>query len=89
MDQIFPILASVRSLQQELIRLLQGALPQNQRCRLLQGYVENLSNIENTKTIKPVHDISNNVVCATSNASDQPAHTYSMIRGFASRLSIL
>ena len=39
--------------------------------------------------IKPVHEISNNVVCATSKASDQPAHTRSLIRAFASRLSIL
>ena len=39
--------------------------------------------------IEPVHDISNNVVCVTSKASDQPAHTRSLIRGFASRLSIL
>ena len=39
--------------------------------------------------IEPVHEISNNDVCATSNASDQPAHTRSLIRSFASRLSIL
>ena len=38
---------------------------------------------------EPVHDISNNVVCATSKASDQPAHMRSLIRAFASRLSIL
>ena len=38
---------------------------------------------------QPVHEISNNVVCATSKASDQPAHTRSLIRAFASRLSIL
>ena len=36
--------------------------------------------------IEPVHEISYNLVCATSKASDQPAH---MIRTFASRLSIL
>ena len=36
-----------------------------------------------------VHEISNDVVCATSKASDQPAHTRSLIRAFASRLSIL
>ena len=36
-----------------------------------------------------VHEISNNVVCATSKASDQPAHMRSLIRAFASRLSIL
>ena len=34
--------------------------------------------------IEPVHEISNNVVCATSKASDQPAHTRSLIRAFAS-----
>ena len=32
------------------------------------------------------HEISNNVLCATSKASDQPAHTLSLIRAFASRL---
>ena len=41
------------------------------------------------KVNEPVHEISNNVVCATSKASDQPAHTRSLIRAFASRLSIL
>ena len=38
---------------------------------------------------EPVHEISNKVVCATSKASDQPAHMRSLIRAFASRLSIL
>ena len=38
---------------------------------------------------EPWHEISNNVVCATSKASDQPAHTRSLIRAFASRLDIL
>ena len=41
------------------------------------------------KIYEPVHEISNNVVCATSKASDQPAHTRSLIRAFASRLSTL
>ena len=40
-------------------------------------------------SFEPVHEISNNVVCATSKASDQPAHTRSPIRAFASRLSIV
>ena len=35
------------------------------------------------------HKISNNTVCATSKSSDQPAHTPSLIRAFASRLNIL
>ena len=34
------------------------------------------------------HEISNNVVCATSKGSDQPAHTCSLIRAFASRFAI-
>ena len=41
------------------------------------------------KIYKPVHEISNNVLCATSKASDQPAHMRSLIRAFATRLSIL
>ena len=35
------------------------------------------------------HEISNNLVCATSKGSDQPAHTSSLIRAFAGRLIIL
>ena len=35
------------------------------------------------------NEISNNVVCATSKGSDQPVHTRSQIRAFASRLNIL
>ena len=38
---------------------------------------------------EPVHEISNNLVCATSKASDQPAQTRSLIRAFACRLNIL
>ena len=41
------------------------------------------------KIIEPVHEISNNVVFATIEASDQPAHTRSLIRAFARRLNIL
>ena len=50
-----------------------------------------LKNIGLGHTIKfePVHEISNNVVCATSKASYQPAHMCSLIRAFASRLGIL
>ena len=35
------------------------------------------------------HEISNNLVCATIKASDQPAHTLSLIRAFACGLNIL
>ena len=35
------------------------------------------------------HEISNNVVCATSKGTDQPAHTRSLIRAYARRLNIL
>ena len=34
------------------------------------------------------HEISNNMVCATSKGSDQPAHMRSLIRTFASCLNI-
>ena len=44
---------------------------------------------EDQGTYEPRHEISNNVVCATSKVSDQPAHTRSLIRAFASRLNIL
>ena len=57
-------------------------------CDLLQN---NLKSFNMTIKIKyePWHGISNNVVCATRKASDQPAHTRSLIRAFASRLNIL
>ena len=38
---------------------------------------------------EPRHEISTNVVCGTSKASDQPAHSRSLIRAFASRLNII
>ena len=39
--------------------------------------------------IELLHEISNNVVYATSKASDQPAQTRRLIRAFTSRLDIL
>ena len=36
---------------------------------------------------EPRHEISNNVVNVTGKTSDQPAHTCSLIRAFASRLN--
>ena len=45
--------------------------------------------IAKVNKIEPVHEISNNVVYATSKSSDQPAHTRRLVRAFASRLSIL
>ena len=38
---------------------------------------------------EPRHKVSNNMVCATSKGSDQPAHTRRLIRAFAGRLTIL
>ena len=38
---------------------------------------------------EPWHEISNDVVCATSKASDQPALMRSLIRAFASLFDIL
>ena len=52
-------------------------------------YIRTIEQYIYNKTYDPVREISNNVVCATSKASDQPAHTRSLIRAFASSLSIL
>ena len=41
------------------------------------------------KLFEPRHEISTNVECATSKASDQPAHMRSLIRAFACRLNNL
>ena len=49
----------------------------------------NIGLLKTKNIIEPVHGISNNVVCATSKASDQPAHMRSLIRAFASRLNEL
>ena len=38
---------------------------------------------------EPQHEISNNAVCANNKDSEQPAHTHSLSRAFASRLIIL
>ena len=38
---------------------------------------------------EPRHEISYNVVCSTSKASDQPAHTRSLIRAFDCCLNII
>ena len=38
---------------------------------------------------EPQHEISNNVVCGTSKASDQPAHMHSLIRALAGPSNIL
>ena len=40
-------------------------------------------------TNEPWNEISNNVICATSKGSDQPAHTRGLIRAFACRLIII
>ena len=44
---------------------------------------------DDTVIFEPRHEISNNVVCAISKCSDQPAHTRSLIRAFACRSNIL
>ena len=51
--------------------------------------VQSIFGLEFYVVLSTMHEISNNVVCTTSKASDQPAHTRSLIRASASRLSIL
>ena len=50
-----------------------------------------LSEIRNyvLQTFEPRHEISKDVVYATSNGSDQPAHTRNLARAFACRLNLL
>ena len=43
--------------------------------------------LANLKIHESQHEISNNVVCATSKGSDQPAHVRSLIRAYASHLN--
>ena len=51
----------------------------------LRKTMTNTSHQPFNRNIQLRHEISNNVVYATSKASDQPAHTRSLIRAFASR----
>ena len=48
-----------------------------------------LNEIKGVFVIELRHEISNNVVCATSKGSDQPAHMHSLIRTFACLIYIL
>ena len=50
--------------------------------------LDKTASLSTQNTHEPRHEISDNVVCATSKASDQPAHMRSLIRAFASRLNI-
>ena len=54
---------------------------------VLTSYIKQytLYNDIDNSIIEPVYEISNNVVSAASKASDQPAHTRSLIRVFARR----
>ena len=74
--------------------MLQKEVFENVNFKENQQAAKNLENYPACKELtgliyEPGHDISNNVVCATSKASDQPAHTRSLVRAFASRLNIL
>ena len=54
---------------------------------LYEGFLTNNESV--FPIYEPQHVISNNVICATSKGSDQPAHTRSLIRAFASPLNII
>ena len=54
-----------------------------------QIFLHHFVNILSENKFEQVHEISNNMVCATSKGSDQPAHTRSLVWAFASRLSNL
>ena len=55
----------------------------------LQNYRQTIKSNKELISFEPVHEISNNVVCATSKGSDQPAHTRRLIQSFACCLNIL
>ena len=61
------------------------------KCHYIIMYMYNipLETVIGAEYIEPGHEISNNVVCATGKALDQPAHTRRLIRAFANRLNIL
>ena len=79
---------SVQMLSQETVHLIQIKMAPTENVPNCQTSFIRLYLVEYI-LIEPVHEISNNVVCATSRASDQPAHMRSLIRAFASRLSVL
>ena len=54
-----------------------------------QDVANNLYNKLIRKVNEPRHEISNNVVCATSKTSDEPVHTRSLTKAFACRLGII
>ena len=56
---------------------------------LTMAALHSFPSIEVCGRLEPRHDISNNVVCATNKATDQPALTRSLVRAFASRLNII
>ena len=56
---------------------------------VMKNWSQNIFESYTSYNIEPVQEISNNVVCGTSKASDQPVHKHSLIRAFSSRLSIL
>ena len=51
--------------------------------------INNQSYDRSVHKYEPQHEISNNVVCANSKGSNQPAHMRSLIRAVASCLNIL
>ena len=51
--------------------------------------LKQINDFNDNFTYEPRYEISNNVVCATSKGSDQPAHKRSLIRAFAGRLNNL
>ena len=66
------------------------AWPNNNKRLYLKRVTHLVTNYSSMRpSYEPVHEIFNNVACATSKASDQPAHKRSLIRAFAIRLSIL
>ena len=83
-----------KTMQLNVVRLCFQAYLQDNQGQIIQVLPSQISNpiFDSSKSvlvIGPVHEISINVVCATSKGSDQPAHTRSLIRAFDSLMNIL
>ena len=61
----------------------------SRKCFAINSRIDKKEYVYFSHNNEPRYEISNNVLCATNKGSHKPAHTRSLIRAFASRLTIL
>ena len=75
------------------VHVLWQTVKNHLKCCIIQHFIRAALFVKTNLIFKernePWHKISNNVLWATRKASDQPGHTHSLIRAFASPLNIL